>query len=377
MLIQKDNMSAAITVGVSVFIGGNAEAIFNSGVQQNALFLSELLLNMGNQVYLISNSIESEANIDIIKYDARFNVITDKDIFSYIFDVILIVGYDFLYPEHIAVLKANKTKIVFYKCSIDYLLDCEAFCYNIKRGIFHKQGCYDQIWSIPQNYELNSYYWKTLYKCDVIQAPFVWSEKLIDKEEWIYKPDNSTKRRIAIFEPNISIIKCAIAPLLICENAYRIEKNIDKVFVTNMLDVKLDKNVDASALESFVLHFDLQKDNKIFIEDRYRTIPMMKYSADIAVSHTVCNPLNYLYLELGWMGYAVVHNAPMCKEIGYYYRDNNFEEAGDILNKTIKMHDANVEEYITRNRSYIDKFRPGNEELQHAYKKLFDDLLKL
>ena len=368
--------TTSVKVGVTIFFNSTADSIFNSGVQQNSLFLAELLLNIGYNVFLISNMIEASVDLKNILYDPRFVCITEKEVFSYNFDLILIVGYDFLTSEFISHFKTKKTKLVSYKCGNDYFLDCEAFCYKIDRSISHKQKCFDEIWSIPQMYELNYHYWKTLYRCPVIETPFVWSEKLVDKAELLYKPSGIAEKRIAILEPNISIMKCAIPPILICENAYRQNKNISKVFITNMLDIKRYKNVNNSALESLVQHFELHMDQKIFIEDRYRTVPMMKYSADIAVSHTFCNPLNYLYFDLAWMGYPIIHNAYMCKDVGYFYPDNNYEKGGEVLIDTILSHDNHCEDYLLRNRLYIDKYLPINKKLKYTYQKMIENILK-
>ena len=31
--------------------------------------------------------------------------------------------------------------------------------------------------------------------------------------------------------------------------------------------------------------------------------------------------LNYIYLEVPLLGFPLLHNSPMCKDIGYYYSD--------------------------------------------------------
>jgi hypothetical protein len=100
----------------------------------------------------------------------------------------------------------------------------------------------------------------------------------------------------------------------------------------------------------------------------------MKTHADIAVSHQWENPLNYLYLDLAWMGWPIVHNAYLCKDIGYYYEDFNYEEGGKVLNEVISNHDENFEEYLKKNRELIDRYLPSNEKLQNEYITLFTNL---
>ena len=100
----------------------------------------------------------------------------------------------------------------------------------------------------------------------------------------------------------------------------------------------------------------------------------MANHADIAVSHQLENPLNYLYLDLAWMGWPVVHNAHLCKDVGYYYEGFNYEEGGNVLLDVINNHDKNADEYLKRNREIIDRYLPINKKLQESYKILIDNL---
>ena len=103
----------------------------------------------------------------------------------------------------------------------------------------------------------------------------------------------------------------------------------------------------------------------------------MSKHTDIAVSHQMENPLNYLYLDLAWMGWPVVHNASLCSDVGYYYDGFNYEEGGEILKHAILTHDENADKYIKKNRATIDRYLPTNKDLQEEYKTLVNNILKL
>ena len=75
------------------------------------------------------------------------------------------------------------------------------------------------------------------------------------------------------------------------------------------------------------------------------------------------------------MGWPIVHNAHLCKDVGYYYEGFNYDEGAEILKNAILTHDTNVEEYIKRNRAIIDRYLPSNKYLQEQYKALIDKLL--
>jgi hypothetical protein len=102
----------------------------------------------------------------------------------------------------------------------------------------------------------------------------------------------------------------------------------------------------------------------------------MSNYCDIAVSHQWENPLNYLYFDLAWMDWPIVHNAHLCKDIGYFYNEFNYEEGGNVLNDVIENHDKNAENYMNENRKKIEKYLPSNFELQKQYLELITNILK-
>lgn len=362
-------------IGVSLFLGSNATGIFNSGVQQHALFFAELLIEIGYTVYIICDNVNPE-NMNLVQYNEKFKFITSLDIFTCNFDIIFILGYDFIQDDMVKILKTQNTKIIFYKCGSDVTIDGEAVCFKLNRKIRHKRF-YDEIWSIPQMYNMNHHYLEILYNCPVRLVPFVWSPVFIEKNEWLYEPNQETKNRVAIMEPNISIVKNALSPILICEESYKNGAPIEHVFVTNILDIKRDKNINLEELSNFTEPLSLAKDNKIHIEDRYHTLPMMKYTAQVVVSNTLMdlNSLNYLYFDLAYMGYPILHNGSLCKEVGYYYDNNELKNAGKYLCEILDNHDKTYLDYRERNRYILDQYRPNNKLLQHKYRSIISNLL--
>ena len=81
-----------------------------------------------------------------------------------------------------------------------------------------------------------------------------------------------------------------------------------------------------------------------------------------------------MWYDLAWMGWPIVHNAHLCKDVGYFYDGFNYEEGGNVLSDVIENHDKNSE-YINRNRLAIDKYLPTNEELKNKYFSLISEVL--
>ena len=227
------------------------------------------------------------------------------------------------------------------------------------------------------------HYWEVLYRTRCVEVPFVWSNKAITlsaivngcKEEELMYVNRGKEKKVAIFEPNISIMKWALPATLITDSAYRKNKKIKHLYVTNVSSGKDLVKFNVERFNKIMKNLDIVVDKKCSIETRYNTLYFMKNYADVVVSHQMENPLNYLYFDLAWMGWPVVHNATLCKEIGYYYSDFNYVEGGEMLSYAVNHHDDNAEEYLARNRRHLDRFLPTNVVLQRQYEKLVRDIL--
>jgi hypothetical protein len=374
-----------IKIGITINIPENLKSFYSNGIRQNCLYLYELLKNMNYDVKLIIDNIAYVSVLNNIEF-YKFEYILEKDVFIYDFDVIFSMGFSF--PKQILrMLKNVGVKNISYVCGNTYLVDSEKILYNQhkNRDIFYNnndESNYDQIWIIPQGYKQNKCYYEILMKTKCIQAPFIWSSMAIKLTSMVLNLDNDSslmyskkKSKIGIFEPNLSIIKWALPCLLIAENTHNFYKNVEHVYVTNLN--KTESNINDFNMKQFnniCSNLDLFKEKKISAESRYNTLEFMSKHCDIAISHQWENPLNYLYLELAWMGWPILHNAYLCKDVGYYYEEFNYIEASEILNNIILNHHINVNEYTKKNRDIIDKYLPTNKTLQNNYKQLIDDL---
>jgi hypothetical protein len=372
--------------------------LFSNGIRQNVLYLGELLLNIGYDVYFCCNKKYDEDTINKLSYDPRFKFILNRNILSLDPDVVISIGYE-LTQHVLKTLKILKTKIISYNCGNNYIIDSECMLYNQHKpknfqfNYIKKNDHipYDVIWSIPQMTNTNQYYWATLFRTKCIEVPFIWSDKsihlalLLDTsktyDDYLYKKKMDEKK-IVIFEPNISIMKWCGPALLACENAYRNcddKTKIKQIFLNNLFQKDKDQSMNTFNMDGFtrfVNNLDLCSDGKINIEGRFNTLSFISTFADIAVSHQWENNLNYLYFDLAWMGWPIVHNASLCKDVGYYYDQFNYFEGGNKILECIENHDKNMDEYINKNRKSIDKYLASNKDLQQKYKNLINELFQ-
>ena len=380
-IVKKKNKKNII--GITLNIPDKIGNLFSNGINQNAIYLGELFANIGYQVYFIVNCNLNEKKdlIDTLLYHENFKIVNMIDLYTINFDIIFFLSFSYT-------IQLNKTlrymgiKCVYYNCGNIYLCEGEKMLYNKGNSVnnYKKdfQNMYDEIWIIPQMINTNLHYLKTLYRTKTIGIPFVWSSKAIDfaakvcninnTNDLLYKKKDNNK--IAIFEPNLSLMKWCVPALLICENSYRIEKNIDHVYLNNTMN---HGNLQMSEVQKIVNSLDLHHDKKITSEARFNTLAFMKDHASVAVSFQMENNLNYLYFDLAWMGYPIIHNASFIKDVGYYYDQFDYDSGAKILNYAIKNHDFDT--YIKKNRELISKYTPQSIELQNKYKILINNLL--
>ena len=385
-----------IKIGITLLLFKDINSFFSNGINQNSLFLCELLLNCGFDVYFI---VEDEKLFDInaktlnnILYDSRFKYKKYSEILYSEFNVIITLSYSygdiFIYNY----LKHMNTKHIGYFCGNTYIIETEKILYNQHKlrqndpyeFTINGYEKYDQIWSIPQMSSINLDFWCILYRCKCIEVPFVWSSSAItlfckannSTEEEFYYKNRGSEKKIAILEPNISIMKWALPAILICEDSYRTNQKIKHLYITN-INSSNTNDFNLNQFNKLVKNLDIVKENKCSIETRYKTLQFMKDHADIVISHQWGNPLNYLYFDLAWMGWPIIHNAYLCKDIGYFYDNFNLKDGSTILNQVIETHDLNKDQYLINNRKAIERFLSTNKDLQKIYSELIFSLFDI
>lgn len=431
-----EHKKEAKKIGITIPVPATLKDFYSNGIRQNCLYLYELLQNTGYDVRLItenkkteptnittqqqiSNSCEcilEQSNIsvsnasdsiqtddscafipvveekknktaldDIDFYD--FQCITLDEMIGFHFDLVISMGFSF--PDmYFAQLKQQNVKIVSYVCGNNFLIEAEQILYSQHKNktiIYDMKQKYDEIWMIPQMYKQNKHYTETLTRTKCIQVPFVWSPmsiqivskvlQLSDDSSLLYKKKES---KIGIFEPNISVMKWALPAVLITEITHRKYQNVQHVFITNLNNKTESDHINVFNLAQFnnsCRSLDLFNAKKLSSESRFITLDFMSKYCDIAVSHQWENPLNYLYLDLAWMGWPILHNAELCKDVGYYYEEFNYEMGAEKLNDIIQNHEHNAVEYLVKNRKIIDRYIPTNVALQDAYRCLIDGVL--
>ena len=363
------------------------DSLFTNGIRQNVMNLAKVLGNSPKKHDVNVINIINKADIpDKYEWDINeiktieYSNITNDDIKSFDLWIVLAVVPSLSDLKLFRQLNPN-CKIVSYKGGNNYVNFIEEIVYGLDQPTSKEFGAdiYDEIWYIPQQDFNNKHFYSTLYRTVSRVVPFVWDPMFIQKHAEIlskggkvieYSPKEGPKN-IGVFEPNLSVLKNAIAPMLIAERLYHTNPElIDKVLITNSQKLRENKEF----IKFVNAGFDLKKDKKIFFDARYPIVHYLSSFTDVVLCHQWGNDLNYLYLDAMYYGYPLVHNAYFIQDAGYHYEFFDYEAGAQQLKKALSEHDNNIEEQKEKNRSALERYLPTYEPMIDAYDNLIDNL---
>ncbi|MFP6561801.1 DUF2827 domain-containing protein [Paraburkholderia sp. B3] len=367
-----------LRIGITIGLHHEAETLWNNGIKQNAVFLAEALRNCSQvaSAVLVNTTqvpITPALPWDLARYPTQSFDAAKDDI-----DVLIELGGQ-IDPAQTEYLKQRGARIVSYCCGFEYVHAMESVLFRKPmwgENLFVNQR-YDDIWIIPQVANISRSYFEVLRRQTGRVVPFIWSPQFLDEragnlpDGGAYRPGNGPKR-LSVMEPNINVVKFCLYPALIAELAYR--RRPDSIAI---LQVTNADQIARESMEFITLmnQLDIVRAHKAVFLGRHETPVFLAENTDIVVSHQLENPLNYFYLEVCWQGYALVHNAHLCADLGYYYRDNDAEEGARRLIEAIETHDAHASWYRERQRTEIARYLPDNRQLVTTYAALLDDLM--
>jgi len=374
-----------LKIGITLALSSSDESIWTNGIKQNVLMLAHLLKNSDkNYEICILNTVK-------IDFTQKPSYLKDLDIEFFNdkymeMDLIIVMGAQVHDSDLKKFRESGDKKVVSYKCGNNYVIAMEEIIFkgNEDSGVYEQE--IDELWYIPQQDEVNKGFYPILHKTNSIIVPFIWHQKFIQesvvsihngfkkgsyKKDWMYN-NKKEKKIIGVMEPNINIVKFGLLPAMLVEECYRGEvgkKYIEDLRITNTQKMKENKK-----FISFLKTFDLFKDKKLSAESRYQTAFILTQYLDVVVSHQILNPLNYLYLDVAYMGYPILHNAELCKDLGYYYEGSDLLKGAKVLDDILLYHDKNINEYNERNNIVLNRYHADNKELVSNYDILIKNL---
>jgi hypothetical protein len=371
-------MKIGITIDISRL------SLFVSGINQNAIYLAMLLKEGGNDTYLIHVKDQDTKSLDQTKKLCKkhsLNRLAFNEVSSKKLDVVISLGVTI--SDVMANAWRNKNpniKFISYKCGNEFFVDAETYIYKThqERAASHSKitpVIPDAVWSIPQMENTNLHYYSFILGTEnTTVVPFIWDPMLMEaalesNEVSIY--DGRKINRIGIMEPNISLMKFCIPPAIIADRVFKNHKDIE---IEKLMLIGANGIQNDLKFKELIGKMELYKAGKMSADARHATPFILDKYAHIIVSWQWENPLNYLYLDAAWLGYAVVHNAHLCKDVGYYYEGFDFENGEEVLYNAMKNH-AEDSNYLTEQRKNITRYTRMNQNMVKQYNILLQDVV--
>ena len=377
-MTTNDFAPRSLDIGITLGLHREDESLWVNGIKQNALNLAMAFQNSphGHRVTLINTTevaITAALPWDLGRFPTR-SFAEAKDGL----DVLIELGGQ-ISADQTEYLKSRGTRLVSYCCGAEYVQNIQAMIFG--RPLWSEIFCnqrYDDLWVIPQVAQSSAGFFETLRRRPARAAPFVWHPMALDAKvdglahHGEYRP-SAGPRRLTVMEPNVDVLKFCLYPIFIAERVFReIPHEIGFLHVLNAKTLATS-NPEFIGLMGLL---DIVRAGKASFIGGYETPAFLVDHTDIVVSHQWGLALNYLYLEVCWQGYALVHNASLCPELGYYYAENDLTAGAAALRTAIETHDLAWEDYRRRQRRLIDRFLAGNAELVGAYDRMLFDLMQ-
>lgn len=354
-------------IGISV-ITHAGHNIWENGMGQNVLFLAQLLqrIEFVESVRLVDvgdqQAMPPQVDIGAMGLSlARAHELTDA------IDVVIELA-GALHPEWLAYFRACGGRAVYLCVGQPYVGMAEPILFTDK-GSFPRADRCDEVWVLPKDAPFTPMM-RTLHRCPVHVVPYLWSPQFLAQRaaelqaaghRFGYAPRSAEAPgfRVAIFEPNISVVKTSTVPMLICDEAYRADPSaVVSMQVLNTLHLK-----DHPTMLYLANSLELVRRHKAVFHGRHDFAGFMVQHADAVVAHQWQNEQNYSYLDALYGGYPLVHNAPWLREAGYYYPDFDIAAGAAQLLQALRSHDAQRADYLARAERVfqaVDPFNPAN-----------------
>jgi len=363
---------------IGLLIHNNAQ-LFTNGITQNIFFIYECLTQLG----FICEFICAESNPSPFQFRTiqvkQFS--TNKDIWNPEDYFLIIYGTRRLQKDGYLYLKSFNIKVINFICGNHYIQDSEDFICRDKEvvhnGTTKNKPEADEFWIIPSYASIIEYI-EIMRGMQGFIVPHLWSPMLLEgtyernfkksASEIIYSMTRHFGKKIDIYilEPNIGLIKTALIPLVISEKLHQIQNDlIDKVYVYNFPT----NNAASTMISDFSLASKIIQCPRIGLDALFEHIKDSE-NFPVFLCHHYKNSLNYLYYEILYFGYPLVHNSLDLDGCGYMYAENNITSGVQAIVKAFKYHNKQANTYREMALNYLKRVDPYNVDVGVLWKQL-------
>lgn len=361
----------------------NGSQMFSNGIIQNAYFMYVCFKQIGIESVFLTHDDSSRLeykNLPICKITTNL-LEFDPSEFHTIITITRSMGKE-LYDH----LKSYKVAIVSFICGNTLLHAEEEFVrgpYNNNVTTFIGKGsCVDEAWVIP-SYEHSLDYIETTRGIPGFIVPHLWSpEVLLNHAKQHYAANESDllyniaihtgkKIEIIIMEPNLALFKNSWVPIIAADKLYKEHPDlIEFVFAFNFPD----HNNSWNMADNCYLGSKLRRFKRLSVSEILKSFNTHE-SIPIFLSYQLYNSLNYLYYEILYFGYPLVHNSPDLDGCGYYYPEHNLSKCVEQILLAYKSHNKNALTYIDKSREYLKRVDPLDPDVCKRWDQMFNSII--
>jgi Protein of unknown function (DUF2827) len=362
-------------IGISV-LTQQGQSIWQNGLGQNVIFLAELFqrLTFVTSVILIDVGDQGVMPSQVNTTSTKLPLMTPREATDEVDVIVEMAGA--LDVQWLDLMRARGKKVVFFCCGQPYVALAEPAIFQKASHAARRDRC-DEVWLLPKDSPFAPMM-RLLHRCDVFEAPYIWHPQFVQQRasevmalgfRYGYttrkcaSATEPTGLKIAIFEPNISVVKASSIPMLICDEAYRaVNDSVQAMHVLNTLHMK-----DHLTMLYFANSLDLVRQHKSTFHGRHDIVGFMAQHSDAVVSHQWHNEQNYSYLDALYGDYPLVHNSPWLQNAGYYYPDFDTKQGAAQVIRAARAHDTELDDYRVRSRRVFDSVNPFSQRNLEAY----------
>lgn len=356
-------------VGVTIFIKAGGElGLFENGLRQNVLFLYHLFKAAPDcaRVLLLNHGDGEAGEIPEALGVAPGDIVRTPDVLDAL-DYVVVIGAA-MDRETVMALRARGCRLIAYKGGNGAVISMEAMIAKPPRADaerYFDADYYDAVWMTPQHLSTYRGWCETIYRRPVSEVPQIWSPLLIEamapaaRSRFGWRaPAPGAKggaARIGILDPNVTVMKTSHLPMLVCEVAYRRNPAaFSAIYVTNGWPHRDDPH-----FKSFTLSLTAAQAGVMTLEPRFVGLEFLADHCDAVVTHHWENGLNYLYYEVLFGNYPLVHNSAFLREHGYYYPDFDAEQGAEALLTALAEHAQRQAEHAARAKALFARLDPA------------------
>jgi GR25 family glycosyltransferase involved in LPS biosynthesis len=351
-------------------------SMFSNGIVQNAFFLYQCLEAIGYTCQFLCG----EANPSPFEHDKLSvkQITTDSAVFDPSQYHTIITVTRRISPEIHALCQRHNVRVISLICGNCYVLDQEDFVRGLvgdSISFLGESRNIDEQWLIP-SYHHSLEYMELIRKKPTTLVPHLWAPSILKKYAPLAlgKPESSmfydaTKRKnpkinIIIMEPNMSMMKTAWMPLLACEKLHTLRPDlIEHVFVFNFPEHKNSWTM----VESLSVGPKVRKFARKSVAEIMWHFNTQSECFPLFLSHQMLNSLNYIYYELLYYGFPLVHNSPDLDGCGYMYPENHISKCVEQLLLAYQTHNSMLETYKANASKYLNRVDPFDAKVQAAF----------